>query len=201
MPRVLIEPSVLLFGHNIFTSMQFQQSLANSHLPCSFSLRKVFFWPFALNTELSSWESSSWSCHFWSPFSFDKCSPFDKLPLLPQPQLWFLPSAFSEAVAHAPEKHTEPNNRMHVGLTLCVIVTGKSCFMWFVRFSSLQWQASLVTSGNGSYHGNENLHDSWEWWCTRVLTALGRLEQEDREFEVSLGNTASSRPPWAMSCF
>jgi hypothetical protein len=26
----------------------------------------------------------------------------------------------------------------------------------------------------------------WAWWCTPVIPALGRLRQEDLEFEVSL---------------
>ena len=30
---------------------------------------------------------------------------------------------------------------------------------------------------------------SWAWWCTPVITALGRLRQEDQcEFETSLGH-------------
>jgi hypothetical protein len=27
------------------------------------------------------------------------------------------------------------------------------------------------------------------WWCTSIIPALGRLWQEDREFEASLGYT------------
>jgi hypothetical protein len=40
---------------------------------------------------------------------------------------------------------------------------------------------------------------SKEWWHTPVIPALGRLRQENHEFEASLGYIPSSRSTWAVN--
>jgi hypothetical protein len=40
---------------------------------------------------------------------------------------------------------------------------------------------------------------NWVWWCTPLISALGRQGQVDlREFKASLGYRESSRPAWAI---
>jgi hypothetical protein len=35
------------------------------------------------------------------------------------------------------------------------------------------------------------------WWYTSVISALGRLRQEDHQFEANLGYIATSKSTWA----
>jgi hypothetical protein len=46
------------------------------------------------------------------------------------------------------------------------------------------WQDVLVVENK-----SKTLRSSWKWWYTPVIPALGRLRQEDLEFEASLGYT------------
>lgn len=36
----------------------------------------------------------------------------------------------------------------------------------------------------------------WAWWCVPVISALGRREQEDQKFKITLGYVANSRLFW-----
>jgi hypothetical protein len=42
------------------------------------------------------------------------------------------------------------------------------------------------------------LHSKGAWWGIPVIPTLGKLRQEDLEFEASLSDIASSRPVWVI---
>jgi hypothetical protein len=70
--------------------------------------------------------------------------------------------------------------------TVWIYMKIKKCFKYHYRASYYNSKASVFTT-NLKISLVLKLQKNWVWWCTPVISALGKLRQKDPKLRASLG--------------